>query len=119
MIKYLGMCMASLGPSKYSVLEVVQFEIVFLNTISDKRFLLRCCCSQAAIEHNLLAPEFITTKCKVGLRKYCKIKGIASDPDMDGLLSEVRTGVEECCDKWLKGEKCYTTRNFSTWHKKT
>ena len=87
MIKYLGIRMSTRPFAGFSLFEEVQFEVSLLNTIQDKRFVLKIRCSSACITGKaFIAPEIIKEKSKAALKYYSRRRKVALNPDLDSLL---------------------------------
>jgi hypothetical protein len=78
-----------------------------LNTTKNALFAVKTSASPAAIENvNFDTGEYITTKVRCALRKYCKIRGEKLTlEEWEELYKKIKPDIEICAEEWRKGNK--------------
>ena len=111
MIDYLGV---KIDPAEVDRKEVAKFCVGFLNTTKNALFDVKTAASPAAIENvNFDAGEYITTKVRCALRKYCKIRGEKLTlEEWEELYKKIKPDIERCAEEWRKGNKNFIIKDL-------
>lgn len=106
-LEYIGVGVEPIPSDSMVVGEIARFEVCLLNTINNALFTIRTTCSSAAIEGpRKIAADYITTKCRIGIRHYCRKRGITIAIDkLDAISVQIKQDVQKCCQSWLDGKK--------------
>ena len=111
MIDYLGVI---IEPAEADGKEVAKFGVGFLNTTKNALFKIKTSASPVAIENtDFDAGEYITTKVRCGLRKYCKIRGEKlTVEEWEELYKKIKPDIKRCAEEWRKGNKNFIIRDL-------
>jgi len=111
MIDYLGII---LEPAEADGKEIAKFGVGFLNTTRNALFQIKTSALPAAIENTEFdAAEYISTKVRCALRKYCKIRGEKLTlEEWEELYKKIKPDVERCAEEWRKGNKIIITNDL-------
>lgn len=106
-LEYIGVGIQAVQSDSIVIGEIARFEVCLLNTINNALFTIRLTCSSAAIEGpRKIAADYITTKSRTGIRRYCRKRGITIAMDeLDAIGAQIYKDVQKCCQSWLDGKK--------------
>lgn len=106
-LEYIGISIQPIQSDNLVIREDARFEVCMLNTISNALFVIRSTCSSACIEGpRKIADLYITAKSRMGIRSYCRKRGInLTIEELDALGAQIYKDVQKCCQSWLEGKK--------------